>query len=68
MTLDDKDAVTIADVTVEHETDKALLVVIDNGKMWIPKSVICDESEVYELGTEGFLVVKRWFAEKEELD
>jgi hypothetical protein len=34
-------------------------------KFWIPQSVIHDDSEVYKAGTEGSLVVKYWFAEKE---
>lgn len=59
--------VVIADVTVEHETEKALLCWIHGGKMWIPKSAIAADSEVTETGTEGFLVVKGWFAAKEEL-
>ena len=33
----------------------------------IPKSVLHDDSEVYESGTEGELVVMRWWAQKEGL-
>jgi hypothetical protein len=36
-------------------------------EIWIPKSVIHDDSEVYKEGAEGKLVVARWFAEKEGL-
>jgi len=51
-----------------RDTDKALLVEFEDGvERWIPKSVIDDDSEVYKLGTTGTLVVKQWFAEKEEL-
>lgn len=32
---------------------------------WVPKSVIHDDSEVYEKGGEGKLVVKTWWAQKE---
>ena len=35
--------------------------------IWIPKSVLHDDSEVYESGTEGELVVMRWWAQKEGL-
>lgn len=55
-----------------RETDKALLVEVSkrNGftvKFWVPKSVITDESEVYDGRTTGKLVVHDWFAEKEKL-
>ena len=33
----------------------------------IPKSVLHDDSEVYESGTEGELIVMRWWAQKEGL-
>ena len=54
-----------------RETDKAIGVKI-KGKppgsiVWIPKSVVHDDSEVYGNGHEGKLIVQRWFAEKEEL-
>lgn len=45
-------------------TKKALLVVCADGEVWIPKSVIHDDSEVYEEGHAGKLVVKRWWAEQ----
>lgn len=35
--------------------------------IWIPKSVLHDDSEVYEANTEGELVVMRWWAKKEGL-
>lgn len=53
-------------VTVEHETDKAILCLFEDGtKMWIPKYVIDEDSEVYEMGTEGTLIVRDDFAERE---
>jgi len=33
---------------------------------WVPKSVLHDDSEVYEKSQVGKLVVKRWFAEKSD--
>lgn len=66
MAFNDND-VTIEDVTVEHETDSALLCLIDGQKIWIPKSHIRDESEVYEKGTEGKLVISEWIAEQKNL-
>lgn len=56
------------------ETDKAILVLntmslMDRGSMfdeaWIPKSVLHDDSEVFEKDGEGTLVVKSWWAEKQ---
>lgn len=32
---------------------------------WIPKSVIDDDSDVWEKGDEGDCVIKEWFAEKQ---
>jgi len=52
-----------------RETDRALLVMLADGEeKWIPKSVIHDDSEVYEPHDEGELVVKAWFAEKEDMN
>lgn len=50
-------------------TDKALRVIGVHAKdpdkhEWIPLSQIHDDSEVYEPGHEGTLVVKGWFARK----
>jgi len=60
---------TYDDCEVQKETVRALLVWIpdlDEAK-WIPKSVIHDDSEIYDdgEGSEGQLVVLTWFAEKE---
>lgn len=49
-----------------RSTDKALLVKLDDtgAEHWIPRSQIHDDSEVYEEGHEGDLVVSEWFAGK----
>lgn len=49
------------------ETDKAILVTRGKGELWIPKSVLHDDSEVYEGGDSGKLIVQTWWAEKQEL-
>ena len=55
-------------VSVVTETDKALLVRFkDSTEKWIPKSVIHVDSDVFEADSEGTLIVKRWFAEREGL-
>ncbi len=49
-------------------TAKAILVrVQDDLEMWIPQSIIHDDSEVWKEGDEGTLVVAGWFAEKNGL-
>jgi hypothetical protein len=61
------DTVEIHDVFVEAETAKAILCVIENEEFWVPKSQIHDNSEVYEKGQDGTLIVTSWWAEKEGL-
>ncbi|KKN72202.1 hypothetical protein LCGC14_0413390 [marine sediment metagenome] len=59
--------VRISDVTVVRETDLALLCDIEGEEYWIPKSQIHDDSEVYEDGTEGDLVISAWLAKQKDL-
>jgi hypothetical protein len=62
------DLVTLSNVTVKRATDKALLCEIHGEEIWIPKSQIHDDSEVYEADTEGDLIIPRWLAEKKGLN
>jgi hypothetical protein len=52
---------------VVHETEEAILVHRSgpDDKVWVPKSVIHDNSEIYEEGCTGTLVVFMWFADKQ---
>ena len=59
--------VELEDVTIEAETDLALLCNIGARKHWIPKSVVHEDSEVSSEGDTGTIVLIRWFAEKEGL-
>lgn len=53
---------------VEAESAKAILVEIEGEKVWVPKSVIHDDSEVYSKKSgAGELLVLRWWAEKKGL-
>lgn len=64
---EDLDSTTVAVYEIEcvKETPKALFVKqADEITAWIPKSVICSDSEVTAEGDMGMLTVKRWFAEK----
>lgn len=65
----DEEPVSFDDVKVKHETDRALLCVIDGTDIWVPKSQITDESEVFdnEDHNEGVLIVKHWWADKNGL-
>lgn len=55
------------DVECIHETTDAIKVLIDGKEYWIPKSHIHDDSEVYEKGGEGKLIVSQWIAEEKGL-
>lgn len=54
-------------VTVKHETDLALLCVIDAKEVWIPKKCILDDSMVRAMGDTGLLVISEWIAIEKEL-
>lgn len=55
------------DVLCKRQTDKAILCVIDSEDVWVPLSIVHDDSEVYAQGHEGTLVVPKWFARKNGL-
>lgn len=59
--------VQIQNVTVSKETESALLVNIEGEEIWIPKSQIDDDSEVYKKDTEGTLVITEWIAKQKGL-
>lgn len=61
---EDDDTYVMGEGKCTQDTEKALLIVIDDKKLWIPKSVVHDDSEVYRTGQEGKVVVKLWWAEK----
>lgn len=44
-----------------------LLCLIDEEEHWIPRSQIDDDSEVYEVGHSGELVVSQWIADEKGL-
>lgn len=51
------------------DSGKALLVLIpevDDEPVWVPQSVIDDDSEVWKERQEGTLVVATWWAEKQQ--
>ncbi len=50
------------DCEATGETDLALCVEVEGEEVWIPKSLVADESEVQERGDEGELIIPEWFA------
>ncbi len=50
-----------------RETDRALLCQIDGEEVWIPKSVIDDESDVREEGDTGVLIIPEYIAKEKRL-
>jgi len=66
--MGEKDFERFAKVTCLKETAAAILVDISGHSYWIPKSQISDDSEVYQIGTEGELIVSSWFCEKEGIE
>lgn len=66
------DAVSLGPGEVIRDTGKALLVRLedhDDRELWIPHSVVHDDSEVFdgERNKSGEVFVKSWWAEKEGL-
>lgn len=55
---------SVGDGECTRETDRAILVFLaDIGEeYWVPKSVVDDDSEVWERGQEGEVVVQEWWA------
>ena len=53
---------------VLKETDMAILVKLETGdEIWIPKSQIHDDSEVWKSGHTGTLVIPEWLATEKGL-
>lgn len=48
-------------------TKAAILVNIEGKEHWIPQSQIDDDSEVWQEGDEGELIISEWFATKKGL-
>ncbi len=60
------DGVNVGEASLVMVTDKAILVDGNRGAVWIPRSAIHDDSEMWAGAKEpGDLIVKRWFAIKQ---
>ena len=61
---DDENYIVFPSCVVRVETDAAILVDLgEEGEHWFPKSVLHEDSEVFEKDTNGDLIVKKWIAE-----
>jgi hypothetical protein len=68
----DEEYVEFEDVKCRVETDSAILCDFDSddvfsAPIWVPKSIVHDDSEVYKKDTDGTLIIARWWADKEGL-
>jgi hypothetical protein len=52
------------DDPVEAESENAILVEVEGEKVWLPKSQIEEDSEVYGKGHTGTLVITEWIAKQ----
>ena len=59
--------VLITNVYCQYETEKAILVRINGEDHWIPISQIDDDSDVYQYGNRGDLIITEWLARKKGL-
>ena len=58
------DPISLGEGRTKHVTPKAILVdTKEHGDVWIPKSCLHDDSEVFKAGDEGNVVVLEWWAE-----
>lgn len=63
-----RDPHVVETVVCIGESPRAIHVKRDDGAtLWVPKSVIHEDSDVTGEGDEGDLVVHQWFAESEGL-
>lgn len=68
--MSSSDGVSLGNGTAKKDTGRALLIELESGEeRWIPSSVIHDDSPVYDArdNSEGDVIVKRWWADKEGL-
>ena len=64
--MNSKATYSVENAEAIRETSAALLVSAPEfvQPTWIPKSMIHDDSEVYETGTDGTLIVFEWLAKE----
>lgn len=62
--------VRIPDVVCIRATDAAMLCLVNEEEVWIPKSQVDDDSEVFDDddNSTGTLVISEWIAKKKGLE
>jgi len=60
------DTVTFPDARLLRETEKAILVEIDEVEYWVPKSQVDSATRIHAAGDEGELVVSAWWVDKQD--
>ena len=64
---DNEELVEFDDIFCRRDTPIAILVRVEGQEVWIPKSQIHADSEVFAAGTDGKLIISQWIAEKKGL-
>lgn len=59
---DDEPDVTLENVEVIRDSEKAMLIAYKDEEYWIPRSQTRDESTVKKKGDKGKLVISAWIA------
>lgn len=59
--------ITFEDCECKAETTMAILVDLGSHEVWIPKSQISDDSEVWRKDDTGKLIITEWIAKKKGL-
>lgn len=66
--MSDERTFRLTGVICTRSTPKAILVVLTSGaSLWVPQSQVHADSEVWQQGDEGALVITRWLAEQKGL-
>lgn len=65
------DATTLGQGVLVRKGDRAILVKIGGKELWIPFSVVHDDSDLHDRsdrGEQGTVVVASWWAEKKQAE
>jgi hypothetical protein len=62
-----KKFIEFGDVKAVADSELGLRISVGGKAVWVPKSEIHEDSDVYENGTEGTLIISEWVAKKKGL-
>lgn len=63
----DEKNIVIDDIECIRHTERAVLVVVNGEEHWIPASHVDVDSEVFQRGHRGKLIISKWIAGKRGL-